>query len=190
MKQRPDQRRNILYIRSSGGLAGGTELCLKQTVLEVASSGWETLVVVPFEGDLSAAPRARGAEVVVMELGAFRTRREIRSFKLILRLIEVVPAVIRLARLIHTRTTSIVHSNTSVLLAGAIAARLVGVPHVWYGRAVLSRHQYLVNWARAFTVGATFLRRRYEAGRSGYPIRKWPNPILRRPRANDLTWLC
>ena len=41
-----------------------------------------------------------------------------------------------LGRLARTRGVGIVHSNTSVTLGGAAAARIAGVPHVWHVREI------------------------------------------------------
>ena len=45
-----------------------------------------------------------------------------------------------LARVIRRRRMSLVHSNTSVVLGGAAAARLTGIPHVWHVREIYTRY--------------------------------------------------
>jgi glycosyltransferase involved in cell wall biosynthesis len=56
---------------------------------------------------------------------------------------EIVAAAARdaheLRKLIRERDVSLVHSNTSVLLGGAAAAALAGIPHVWHVREIYSR---------------------------------------------------
>lgn len=43
-----------------------------------------------------------------------------------------------LGRLARSREVALVHTNTSVTLGGAAAARLAGVPHVWHVREIYS----------------------------------------------------
>jgi glycosyltransferase involved in cell wall biosynthesis len=45
-----------------------------------------------------------------------------------------------LAGVIRRRRVALVHSNTSVVLGGASAARLTGVPHVWHVREIYARY--------------------------------------------------
>jgi glycosyltransferase involved in cell wall biosynthesis len=51
-----------------------------------------------------------------------------------------------LARHIRKRQVELVHSNTSVVLSGAGAARAAGIPHVWHVREIYSQ------WSRLFPV--------------------------------------
>jgi glycosyltransferase involved in cell wall biosynthesis len=44
-----------------------------------------------------------------------------------------------LGRLTRELDVALVHSNTSVVLGGAVAARRLGVPHVWHVREIYSR---------------------------------------------------
>jgi glycosyltransferase involved in cell wall biosynthesis len=45
-----------------------------------------------------------------------------------------------LAQVIRRRRVAIVHSNTSVVLGGAAAAKLTGIPHVWHVREIYARY--------------------------------------------------
>jgi hypothetical protein len=48
-----------------------------------------------------------------------------------------------LCRLTRRRRVALVHSNTSVVLGGAPAAAVAGVPHVWHVRELYSRYARL-----------------------------------------------
>lgn len=117
---------------------GGAERCLVDLATGIERYGWLPLVVAPFHGALADTLVTAGISVQVSELGVFRSRREMRSPKLLMRLATTVPAIIRLAAVIRRAHVTIVHSNTSVVLAGAVAARLTGRPHIWYVREILS----------------------------------------------------
>jgi len=80
---------------------------------------------------------AMGVRVHILALGVLRTRRELRSLKVIIRLLQIPLAAIRLSRIIQSSHVDIVHSNTCVVVAGALAAKLQGKPHVWHVREIL-----------------------------------------------------
>jgi glycosyltransferase involved in cell wall biosynthesis len=58
-----------------------------------------------------------------------------------------------LARLARRRNAALVHSNTSVVLGGAPAARLAGIPHVWHVREIYAA------FGRGFAVYRRLLER-------------------------------
>jgi glycosyltransferase involved in cell wall biosynthesis len=99
---------------------------------------FEPTVVLPAEGELAGALRAGGIEVMIRPLCVLR--RELLSPA---GLVSLGPALVRdataLAGMIRQRRIAIVHSNTSVVLGGAAAAALAGVPHVWHVREIYSR---------------------------------------------------
>lgn len=129
--------RRVMYVSHSGTLLGGAEVCLLDVATRVREAGWDVLVVVPHEGDLSTALAAAGVTVEVMALGSFRNRLETRSPILLLRLVVAVVAGWRLSRLIRARQVDLVHSNTAPVIAGALGAWVARVPHVWHLREIL-----------------------------------------------------
>lgn len=83
----------------------------------------------PLRGDL----RAAGVEVHVRELAVLR--RGLLNARGLTGVVGAVGADTRaLGRLARARRVALVHSNTSVTLGGAPAARAAGVPHVWHVR--------------------------------------------------------
>jgi hypothetical protein len=96
---------------------------------------YRPLVVLPDHGELAGDLRGAGVEVLVRPLAVLR--RALLS-----------PAGLRavsarfaadaggLARLARARGVAVVHSNTSVVLGGAAAARLAGARHVWHVREI------------------------------------------------------
>ena len=127
----------VLYVSSSGNMLGGAENALFDIVTS-AERDWEPIVVVPFEGELAASLRRAGVESHVVGIGVLRHRGELRSPILAVRLLGALIGAGRLVRLIRKRDVRIVHSNTSTVIAGALAARLTRVPHVWHVREMLS----------------------------------------------------
>ena len=94
--------------------------------------------MLPEPGELADELRQSGVEVFVRHLSVLR--RELLSAA---GLASVARAVGRDARglsaLIRRREVAIVHSNTSVVLGGAVAGALTRVPHVWHVREIYSR---------------------------------------------------
>jgi len=83
----------------------------------------------PLRGDLQAA----GVEVHVRELAVLR--RALLSARGLAGVARALGADARaLGGLARARRVALVHSNTSVTLGGAAAARVAGVPHVWHVR--------------------------------------------------------
>lgn len=87
------------------------------------------------DGDLRADLQAAGVEVLVRPLAVLR-----RAALTPGGLARIGGALARdaggLARLARRRRVALVHTNTSVTLGGAAAARAAGLPHVWHVREI------------------------------------------------------
>lgn len=93
------------------------------------------MVVVPEHGWLVDELRDDGVEVHVRPLAVLR--RSVMSPRGVSRVAAAWAADAGgLGRLARTRGVALVHTNTSVTLGGAAAARLAGVPHVWHVREI------------------------------------------------------
>jgi glycosyltransferase involved in cell wall biosynthesis len=96
------------------------------------------LVVLPDHGELAGDLQAAGVEVLVRPVSVLR-----RQLLTPAGLAGVAAAAARdafaLRALIRERRVALVHSNTSVVLGGAAAARAAGVPHVWHVREIYAR---------------------------------------------------
>jgi glycosyltransferase involved in cell wall biosynthesis len=92
-------------------------------------------VVLPDQGELAGDLRAAGVEVLVRPLAVLR--RSLMSPRGITRVGAAWAADAGgLGRLARSRDVALVHTNTSVTLGGAAAARVAGVPHVWHVREI------------------------------------------------------
>lgn len=91
---------------------------------------YRPLVVLPDPGPLVDDLRADGVEVRVEPLAVVR-RALLRPGGLARLGVAWLADAARLATLARRHRVALVHSNTSVTLGGAPAARLAAVPHVW-----------------------------------------------------------
>jgi glycosyltransferase involved in cell wall biosynthesis len=94
------------------------------------------LVVLPEDGPLRTD--LDGVEVIIRPLSVLR-RGLLNPRGLASLSAAAVRDAVALRELIRDRDVAIVHSNTSVVLGGAAAARLARVPHVWHVREIYSR---------------------------------------------------
>jgi glycosyltransferase involved in cell wall biosynthesis len=92
-------------------------------------------VVLAMDGDLREDLQAAGVEVLVRPLAVLR-RAALSPGGIARTGASLARDAGGLARLARARGAALVHSNTSVTLGGAAAARLARVPHVWHVREI------------------------------------------------------
>jgi glycosyltransferase involved in cell wall biosynthesis len=135
----------ILYLHSSDELYGA-DRSLLQLVTGLDRSRYTPLVILPddlpYAGDLRRALSAEGVEVRLADLGILR-RKYLTPFGLLRSAVRLFFAVIMLIGLIRRERISIVHSNTTAVIAGAPAAVLTGTPHIWHVREMVSSPRLL-----------------------------------------------
>lgn len=96
-------------------------------------------MVLPADGPLRGALQDAGVEVLLRPRLAV-LRRSLLAPAGMARLGAATARDAReLSSLIRRRRVALVHSNTSVVLAGAAAAALARVPHVWHVREIYAR---------------------------------------------------
>jgi glycosyltransferase involved in cell wall biosynthesis len=126
----------VLYVHSSAGRYGADrQLLLMATGLDPAR--YRPVVVLPEAGDLTGDLRDAGVEVHVRPLAVLR--RALMTPRGLAGVMAVWGADARgLGALARRRGVALVHTNTSVTLGGAAAARVAGVPHVWHVREIFT----------------------------------------------------
>lgn len=95
---------------------------------------FEPVVVLPEQGPLKKLIEAENVEVILHPRLSIITRPLFRSWRIILFLLNYPVSVFFLRRLIRRRRIDLVYTNTGVMVSPAFAARLAGVPHIWYIR--------------------------------------------------------
>jgi len=99
---------------------------------------FEPIVMLPEPGELGPELEAAGIEVLVRPVSVLR--RQLMTPRGVAEIGGTAMSDAKaLSKLIKQRRIELVHSNTSVVLGGAAAARRAKVPHVWHVREIYSR---------------------------------------------------
>lgn len=119
-------RKNILYIASRTDIAGG-EVYLQDVFAHLDRARFTPIVVVPGEGAFSDRLQALGIECFASEVDYGWLKPPMPWY----RFLEGLPdRVRRLSQEMQTRDIALVHTNSNMILEGALAARLAGVRHM------------------------------------------------------------
>jgi glycosyltransferase involved in cell wall biosynthesis len=128
----------ILYISHSSYLFGA-ENCLLSLVSGLPGDRFSTTVIVPAEGPLKQKldELGIGNHVLPLEWWVKNEGRLLHTRG------EIPLALDKLLRIIDEEKPDLIHSNTSVVCWGAIAAALAGIRHIWHIHEILDGHPSL-----------------------------------------------
>ena len=128
--------KRILMVHSSSELYG-SDRCLGWIARELKRRGAVVHAILPFRGPLADQLTEDGVAVSITDPVVFR-RSIMQPVPLAGMMLTAGPNIWRLKRYITNNRIDLVHSNTGVVIGGALAARLAGVPHVCHFREILS----------------------------------------------------
>ncbi len=132
---------NILILHGSSDLYGASKILLV-TVRMLIKKGYSPLVVLTDEGPLADELKTLGAEVLFIRLGILR--RKYKSLPGILNRLWVMrSAYTAIKNLIKDRKIELVYSNTTAVLAGAFAARSMGIAHIWHVHEIIEHPRWM-----------------------------------------------
>lgn len=129
----------VLYVSHSSGLYGA-EKCLLTLVKGLDKNKFIPVAVVPAEGPLKKKLEEHGVKVLVFPLVWWIPIHKSAEFT---KDRDMLSRCERLAALIKDEGIDIVHTNTSIIAEGAIAAKIAGKPHVWHLHEILEGHPSL-----------------------------------------------
>lgn len=116
----------VLFIASRSDIAGG-EIYLLDVFKHLDRNRFTPVVVVPEEGALSEKLEGMGVECFVSEVNYGWLRPPLPWY----RFLEGLPGRVRsLCQEMRSRRIALVHTNSNMILEGALAAKLVGLHHV------------------------------------------------------------
>jgi glycosyltransferase involved in cell wall biosynthesis len=137
-KMKPSRRkRRVLFIVSTAS-GYGAEIALFNTI-RVLTPDFEPIVIAPENGELLANLESIDVQTRVIPF-AVLDRKYFHPLRIIAYKISALLSVLRFLGLFKTLKPEIVHTNNVLVLQGAIAAKLLGIPHVWHVREIIERH--------------------------------------------------
>ncbi len=133
-----DTRPVILFLHPTPDRYGA-DVALLELVRGLDPERWRAVVALPYDGPLVARLRSAGAAVEFGPLGVIE-RRTLRSPLRLLKWLAELPRAVRFVRdLVALHRPALVHTNTSVVLGGAIGAKLAGARHLWHIHEIIGR---------------------------------------------------
>lgn len=131
---------SILFVHAGAEMYGADRILL-ELVGGLMAQGYPVCVVLPGHGPLGQEFSRLGIEPIICNLGILR--RKYFSFSgLINRSTRLFSAVKQLIWIIRQNDISIVHSNTTAVLAGALASKIVGVQHIWHVHEITTKPRW------------------------------------------------
>ncbi|MCL6106441.1 MAG: glycosyltransferase [Actinobacteria bacterium] len=142
--------KKILIVHSSAELYG-SDRCLLSAARGLVANGVNLHVTVPSTGPLVAELTNAGAVVHILDPIVFR--REVLSVTGLVNLFLKAPfATWQLVRLIRREHFDLIHTNTGVIIGGAVAAGLTRTPHVWQFREILEEFGWMLRLYEPFVL--------------------------------------
>lgn len=130
----------VLFAHAGAELYGADRILI-ELVDGLRHRSHRVQVVLPSPGPLHAELARLGVTAYRKNLGVLR-RRYFSARGLLNRACRVLSAVGYLRRFIREHGIQIVHSNTTAVFSGALAARLEGIPHVWHVHEITTRPRW------------------------------------------------
>jgi glycosyltransferase involved in cell wall biosynthesis len=112
--------------------AGGAENYLEVLIRHCHAQGHECVLVGPSDGPDPRVTSALCAPVVRISFGGAHLFGRTTPVKYLRSIVKILLNVVSICRVIQKCHPDVVFSNTSCVIAGGIAAKLCGVPHVWH----------------------------------------------------------
>jgi glycosyltransferase involved in cell wall biosynthesis len=145
---------NILMLHSGSDLYGSGRI-LSAAARALIARGHSCHVVLPDHGPLEEHFGIAGATTSVRDLGILR-RKHASIPGAIAVLWRMLTGVLAVWRLTRARRIDIIYSNTTAVLAGAIASRLARRPHLWHVHEIITapaRLARMMAWAFSHVIG-------------------------------------
>jgi len=130
----------ILYLHSSDELYG-SDRCLLGLVKSLDKGRFDPLVLLPndvaYDGLLSRELASEGIRYRHLGLGVLR-RKYLNPVGAIRYGLKLAASSVRVARIVYAEKVDLIHSNTSAVWGGALAASAMRTRHVWQVREIVS----------------------------------------------------
>jgi glycosyltransferase involved in cell wall biosynthesis len=125
--------KTIVYLHHNPDVYGSSR-SLERIVRTLDKTEFKPIVLLPYEGPLRGLLEAAGAEVRVVSCISVIERQVFHSFRLVWFVLTLPIRLLQLAVYLRHLQADLVHTNTGLIVSGAAAAFIAGVPHVWHIR--------------------------------------------------------
>ena len=126
----------ILFVSHESGTDGGAARSLLDFLEQMAGSGFDPILAIPEHGTLSKECEKRNISYETYVTAWWLTTGSVDHW--LYSMGKLPSAVKQLCEIIQKHDIRLVHTNSAVMPAGAFAAALHGVPHVWHVRERVS----------------------------------------------------
>ncbi len=135
----------VLYLNPTADLYGASR-CLVNLLAHRAPSSWMAEAVLPAHGPLETHLQALGVPThVVSDLAVVR-KGLLGPRGLTALASTLLPSARAVARIARAMDADIIHTNSTVVLSGALASRLARTAHVWHVREITATSSRLWRW--------------------------------------------
>jgi len=138
----------ILFLHSSSDLYG-SDRCLLNILSSLDKKKFEPYVILPTFGPLHLELKKLGIVSKVMNIGVLR-RKFLHPLGGISYLASFFYGCLKIFFYIKQNRIGIVHSNTSAVLVGGVAARLSAIPHLWHVREIVVKPKWFWRFLSTF----------------------------------------
>lgn len=140
----------ILFVHGGSDLYGASRSLLRLSS-RLTRDGVAVKVVLPYEGPLVSALQEKGVSVVIQKNLPVIERQRVESFTAILYLLaSVFFSIIDLLKILIQFKPHLIHTMTSVILSSGLAAKIVGIPHIWHIREFFGEFGKLWKYYRKY----------------------------------------
>ncbi len=128
----------VLYVVQSARMYG-SQRCLIDILVGLQGRGIEPVVAIKEEGPLTEALKEIGVPFHVIGLRNWLNNRNLyQSWRK--QLLNQIYSR-KLSLLARLQNADLIHTNTFIVSIGAMAAKKIGIPHVWHAREELRPHR-------------------------------------------------
>ncbi len=138
----------ILYVHPSNELYGADRSLLR-LIKTLDRNRFDPIVAVandiPYEGLLAHELSKENVPVYNFKLGVLR-RRYLNPLGIMKFSYHTLQTAVQLATFCRHHQVSLIHSNSSAVISGGLAATLAKIPHIWHVREIIQQPRLLNNF--------------------------------------------
>ncbi|HZC05982.1 MAG TPA: glycosyltransferase family 4 protein [Ktedonobacterales bacterium] len=135
----------VLYLNPTADLYGASR-CLLNLLARRAPRDWTAEVILPAHGALEDELRTLGIATHILPNLTVARKELLGPRGLTTLAATLLPSAWAVARIARAMRADIIHTNSTVILSGAIAARFIHRPHIWHVREITATSSRLWRW--------------------------------------------